>query len=234
MIRFLSIIFVAFVAGMLVQLLAIKQDAQSNQTDRLFRASPILARYATQVAEAAKPGPNSKEFVKTVGNDDPTAAVASLYKRVIDRWAYVSDPEDTVDWLRPAERMLVDWEGDCEDFAILMASLLQSLPTSIDCRIVLAGPSDDNNQHHAFVELRLCDAGEDEQPLLDELGRHWRAGKLRYRRDAEGLWLALDGGVPPVPHTGQPRLAISPDGRVVHFEELRNFTFRSDTKGTLR
>ena len=234
MFRFLSIIFVAFVAGMLIQLFAIKQDAQSNQTDRLFRASPILDRYAKQVADAGKPGPNSRKFVEGVDDDDPIAQVASLYKRSIDRWKYVSDPEDSVDWLRPAEQMLVDWEGDCEDFAILMASLLQSLETSIDCRIVLAGPSADNDQHHAFVELRLCDAKEDEQSLLTELGRHWRAGKLRYRRDSEGLWLALDGGVPPVPHTGRPRLAIYPDGRVVHFEELRNFTFRSDTKGILK
>lgn len=216
---------VGLVLMMLISSWTGSKTRRDDRGHRLVRGSMIAWHYGKQVSAAAQPSDASRAFVADISVDDPVARVAALYERVCDRWKYERDPEGNRDWLRFSKEMLHPddgFRGDCEDFAILISSLLQSFEVPIDCRIVLAGPSTDAPTGHAYVEIRVCDF-EDypqdtsaSQTQLRQLELAWDVEGLSFRRDCDGIWLALDG-FPPVKHCGERRLAIKPDGTVRHF-----------------
>lgn len=187
---------------------------------RLVRGSLFAWQYARQISAAAKPNERSRDFVREIQATEPEARVARLYHCVHDRWTYTSDPEGGRDWLRFSEEMIDSdhgFRGDCEDFAILMLSLLQSFDEPLDCRIVLAGPETDDRPAHAYVEIRICDPDEypantaEQQEQLSKLQNEWNIDELTIHRDTDGIWLALDD-FPPTSHKGRRKYTIKPDG----------------------
>lgn len=102
---------------------------------------------------------------------------------VYSKWHYVFDPSLNTDTWRSAEATISlkykeIYSGDCDDFAILMASFARQI--GLDARVVAA--FDDSGNGHAFSEI-LVPENDLSNPLLK--------GK-DYRVDYQGKWISLD------------------------------------------
>ncbi|WP_299681142.1 transglutaminase-like domain-containing protein [uncultured Dokdonia sp.] len=102
---------------------------------------------------------------------------------VYSKWHYVFDPSLNKDTWRSAEATISlkykgIYSGDCDDFAILMASFARQI--GLEARIVAA--FDDNGNGHAFSEI-LVPENDFSNPLLNSKD---------YRVDDQGKWISLD------------------------------------------
>ena len=116
---------------------------------------------------------NVEQTAITIAKDYPGEynlnQVSKVYDALRKGWYYYSDPSYK-DKFKNANRTLQDGKisntigvGDCDDFAILMASLLESLQGST--RIVFAYDQD-TRLNHAYAEVYL---GKKSDPQADEL-----------------------------------------------------------------
>ena len=120
-----------------------------------------------------------------------------------EKWRYVNDPRG-IDYMAPAhESIEAGLAGDCDDFAILMASLIEAIGGKT--RVILAwGPKGG----HAYAEVYVGNEN-DVQRLIDwisnysdEYGRlrkklyRWLLGEnytFHYHKEGSGeCWLNLD------------------------------------------
>jgi len=116
-------------------------------------------------------------------SDSQLEQIFAMNKYVHSKWHYVYDPYLATDTWRSAEATLSlkyngKYSGDCDDFAILMASFARQI--GLDSRMVGAFDSDGNG--HAFAEFFL--------PAIIEK-KSLSIGK-DYRTDSEGKWISLD------------------------------------------
>ena len=104
---------------------------------------------------------------------------------VHDNWHYIFDPNTGKDTWRSAEATISlkyknKYSGDCDDFAILLASFARQI--GLESRVV-GGFS--GNSGHAFAEFLLTNKY---NKLTDEL----KTNNIDYRRDFRGVWVSLD------------------------------------------
>lgn len=109
--------------------------------------------------------------------------IVAMKEHVFNNWHYIYDPETGDDTWRSAEATLSlkydgQYSGDCDDFAILMASFARQI--GLKSRMI--GGYDSNGNGHAFAEFLLPQ---------NEINNN----KL-YRKDIrstnEGKWVSLD------------------------------------------
>lgn len=110
-------------------------ELTKNVTQAIRPTHPTVRTYALRLARQY-PGPRNPLQVKRI------------WYHVKRNWRYVSDPRGG-DYFAPAnETIEAGLAGDCDDFAILLASLIEAIGG--DARIVLAfGPG----SGHAYCEL---------------------------------------------------------------------------------
>jgi len=109
--------------------------------------------------------------------------IFAMNNYVFSNWHYVPDPSLNVDTWRSAEATISlkykgIYSGDCDDFAILMASFARQI--GLDARMVAA--FDNKGNGHAFAEF-LVPENDNSNPSL--------RGK-DYRTDYKGKWVSLD------------------------------------------
>ncbi|WP_367358242.1 transglutaminase domain-containing protein [Methanothrix sp.] len=118
-------------------------------------------------------------------------------------WGYVSDPRG-IDYfmfanqtLRNGERANCVGGGDCDDFAILMSALVESIGGTT--RIILA--RNNSTGGHAYAEVYLgriddSDSGGQVEAIIDWLKEELDADKIYTHIDTEtkDVWLNLDWG----------------------------------------
>lgn len=108
--------------------------------------------------------------------------ILGMQKYIQANWHYIFDPDSGSDTWRSAEATLSlkyrgRYSGDCDDFAILMASIARQ----IDLKSRMVGGFDDGDGH-AFAEF-LVPNNELSNPLLKGMD---------YRQDYDGIWISLD------------------------------------------
>lgn len=108
--------------------------------------------------------------------------ILAMQKYINKNWHYIYDPETGKDTWRSAEATLSlkykgQYSGDCDDFAILMASIARQ----IGLRSRMVGGFDGDNGH-AFAEFLVPDNESNNKNLN---------GK-DYRNDYSGMWVSLD------------------------------------------
>lgn len=108
--------------------------------------------------------------------------IVEMQKYVYRNWHYIYDPVTGKDTWRSAEATLSlkykgQYSGDCDDFAILIASIARQ----IGLRSRMVGGFDGNNGH-AFAEF-LVPINESKNKLLYNTD---------FRTDASGKWISLD------------------------------------------
>lgn len=115
-------------------------------------------------------------------NGSNVTQILEMNDYVKNNWHYVFDPDIGVDTWRSAEATLAlkykgKYTGDCDDFAILMASFARQV--GLESRVVGGFVGNDG---HAFAEFLLPNE-ERNNDLLK--GRD-------YREDYRGIWVSLD------------------------------------------
>lgn len=108
--------------------------------------------------------------------------ILAMQKYVNKNWHYIHDPKRSRDTWRSAEATIAlrykgKFPGDCDDFAILMASLAKQI--GLRARII-GGFS--NSGGHAFGEFNLPQNEKDNCDLKD----------CDFRNDEDGIWISLD------------------------------------------
>lgn len=124
--------------------------------------------------------------------------VARLFTHVRERWRYVNDPQGVDYFASASETIDNGFAGDCDDFAILLASMV----TSIGGRarlVMMDGPQGG----HAYAEACLPQPPEDVAARLARFvrrlpasGRHERLRDIHFRTSPDcPVWLNLDWNV---------------------------------------
>lgn len=110
-------------------------------------------------------------------------------------WLFESDPR-VVDYLGPASETLEtgkslgrSGKGDCDDFAILLSSLIEAIDGTT--RLMLA---ENSTTKHMYVEVYLGTYGDDNtDKILDWIKNRYHVNELYYHRsNDQGVWLNLD------------------------------------------
>ncbi len=136
--------------------------------------------------------PYTKAFANKLAAKSPgpynIGQVCEIFDYCYNKWSYVNDPEDSEYVARASESIYASLAGDCDDFAILLAS----------CIIAVGGRPCINTGHnprggHAFTEVDIAQWSESE--VLSEVRKRFSAyniSSLATRRDGKHLWLNLD------------------------------------------
>jgi hypothetical protein len=108
--------------------------------------------------------------------------IFALQNYVQSKWHYVFDPNTGSDTWRSAEATLSlkyqgQYSGDCDDFAILIASMARQI--GLESRMVAGF---DGESGHAFAEFLIS-----KQDFSNKL-----KSSYDYRKDDEGIWISLD------------------------------------------
>jgi len=141
--------------------------------------------------------------------------VCMIWYGLKNTWSYVNDPRG-IEYVASASDSAQLLAGDCDDFAILMASMVESVGGS--SRIVAA---QNEQSGHMFSEVFLASNKIDAENLISDINnldqkRDSSAKKFHYRKDSGGFWLNLDWfaeypGGPYFPSTFE--VLIYPDGK---------------------
>ena len=118
--------------------------------------------------------------IKLNTSDSQVEQILEMKDFVFKNWHYVFDPNTGSDTWRSAEATISlkyknKYSGDCDDFAILMASFARQI--GLESRMV-GGFS--GNSGHAFAEFLL--------PKQYKLKTY----NIDYRKDYRGVWVSLD------------------------------------------
>ncbi len=154
--------------------------------------------------------------------------ICAIWYFIKNKWSYVNDPNG-FDYFAPANETIdAELSGDCDDFAILMSSLIQAIGGST--RVILAYGS---SSGHAYTEVYFAKNKEEAQEAINSIAQidaNYYNGILKnlvqylnsnrdtfnYRNGPDGCWLNLDWGAD---HPGGPyfssisEIAIYPDGK---------------------
>jgi len=119
------------------------------------------------------------------------AQICDLWETVYSRWTYVDDPSGD-DYFSPASRTIaLGFKGDCDDFAIVVAAMIESIGGS--ARIVTA---QNGTYGHAYPEVYVGDTLEEFEAAaayirkryhVTDVGCHITTGE-----DGPRYWLNLD------------------------------------------
>lgn len=142
--------------------------------------------------------PEVRQLATKLSSLDPSASInttgdlnkaAIIHAYLCSNWKYVKDPSLAEYVASPSETISSNFAGDCDDFSILLASLLEAI--GIETRVNIAFSS--SNGGHAFVEARFYG----KEQVIDRLSR---ASGLTHFKIGEGdsVWVNFDwtGDIP--------------------------------------
>lgn len=120
------------------------------------------------------------------------AQICDIYDKLYSDWVYVSDPSGTEYFAKASESVRL-LRGDCDDYAILMASLIESIGGS--ARVICA--YDGSGGGHAYTEVYMSDSKSDVQELIDDIGQRYGRSQVHYHVSYDDnnnpeYWLNLD------------------------------------------
>jgi len=111
--------------------------------------------------------------------------VCDIFDFCYMNWSYVNDPITRDYYAKASETLKNGLNGDCDDFAILMCSLVLAVGGEARISFVYKG-----EKGHAFAEVNLgtTNRGEVKEYLLARYGRD----ELHYKEEDGNWWLNLD------------------------------------------
>jgi PKD repeat protein len=134
--------------------------------------------------------------------DGTISQICSIYDYMVGNWSYARDTRGIEEFQYSNESLLnrhgkFSGQGDCDDFAILMASLIESIGGT--SRIVLAyGPTGG----HAYTEVYLGKAkgvDSDVERMIKWLKARYNVSEIKTHNDMDtgDVWLNLDWWIDP-------------------------------------
>jgi hypothetical protein len=179
----------------------------------------IRAHVAPRVLESIEVSKDTRNLAARVAADDQgpykVEQVARLWSHVRERWRYVNDPRGTEYFASATETIANDFAGDCDDFAILLVSLIRSIGG--EARLVMM---DGPRGGHAYAEACVEQSPDVVRERLSNHYRRLRTGEVKsiHYRPSEtcDVWLNLDwnAGVPGGPYEPESwAVAVYGDGQ---------------------
>jgi len=188
---------------MLVSVQTAKSSEYSNFPGSIITGNDNLDAYAEKLALVIEPlNPDVQSFALKVLNHDnkegySIADVCDIYDAIYNNWTYAEDPKG-YDYFTKAGTSASLLKGDCDDFAILMASCINAIGG--ESRVNIAY---NNNGGHAFAEVYIGNNKSDVEPILEYIKERYGCNHAYYSSltDPSGeksYWLNLDwfGGHP--------------------------------------
>ena len=168
---------------------ALASDTLPSQKDQWARQikeamdpeNPVTRDYALSLIDASHPGERT------------IAQLCDIWEKTYRDWTYVSDPRG-FEYFSPASNTItIGLKGDCDDFAILIASLAES--TSGSARVILAQGAEGGG--HAYAEVYVTDNIQGFASIAKYITRRYNcqtvAYHVEYGKDMiPAYWLNLD------------------------------------------
>lgn len=112
--------------------------------------------------------------------------ICDIFDFCYTNWSYVNDPLTRDYYAKASETLRNGLNGDCDDFAILLCSMILSIGG--EARINFAY---DETSGHAFTEVNI---GHTNQPEVQRyLSARYSSAQMWHRKDSYGsIWLNLD------------------------------------------
>lgn len=107
--------------------------------------------------------------------------VCALYENLVEDVDYISDPRGSDYWVGPGETLEIG-AGDCDDYAITMASLVEAIGGT--SRIYLTDT-------HAYAAVYIG-TEEDIDRVSEAIEQYYGCVPVYYATDKYGCWLLLD------------------------------------------
>lgn len=150
--------------------------------DAMDSDNPVTRNYALSLID------------KSHGGTRNIAQVCDIWEKVYDEWTYVSDPKGLEYFSSASNTIKLGLKGDCDDFAILVASLIEAAGGGT--RIILAKAAD-GGSGHAYPEVYITSDKESFDSMAQYICKRYRCKSVAYHleRDREGnprYWLNLD------------------------------------------
>jgi Transglutaminase-like superfamily len=98
------------------------------------------------------------DIIRSVPQFDPLAQANAIYETVHGAYYFVNDPMGTdgpKETLRPAREVMALGAGDCDDFTILLGSLLGTIGMEVRIRTAAVDPSDPEIFSHVYPEVKI-------------------------------------------------------------------------------
>lgn len=111
--------------------------------------------------------------------------ICDIFDFCYQNWSYVNDPLSSEYFAKSSETILNGLNGDCDDFAILMCSMIISIGG--EARISFAY---NDNTGHAFTEVNIGTT--DRKAVENYLKARYGYNELWHKNDGENWWLNLD------------------------------------------
>lgn len=186
------IIILLFVSMFCIGLLADSNTGDSIPSQSDERITD--AQYASRISKAIEPTDSLVRSYALSAVDSSNAGsyniyqICDIYDKLYSDWVYVNDPHGK-EYIASASESVRLLRGDCEDYAVLMASLIESIGGT--SRIIIAYNAD--GEGHAYAEVYMSDSKDYVQELIDEMGYRYGYLTAHYHSDADGgYWLNLD------------------------------------------
>ena len=164
-------------------LLTTKPFPKQKQILNAARITPKVKQYANKASLA-----NFKKKIKKNAQYRTYIQCFSVFKEVKGKWQYVNDPHKW-DYIASADETLESFAGDCDDYAILMASCLNAVGGTV--RLV-------RTEDHIYPELKINNKADFDNLsylIRNELFKKEIKKKkyLNYHVDKQGhYWLNMD------------------------------------------
>ena len=143
--------------------------------------NPVTRDYALSLIDTSHPGERT------------IAQLCDIWEKAYRQWTYVSDPRG-FEYFSPASNTITTGlKGDCDDFAILIASLAES--TSGSARVILAQGAGGGG--HAYAEVYVTDNEQGFASIAEYITRRYNCQTVAYHVEygddmIPAYWLNLD------------------------------------------
>lgn len=160
---------------------ASKWDAQASKVvEAMDYTNPITRDFALSMVD------------RSHGGDYNIAQICDMWEKMYKRWTYVNDPNG-FNYYSPASRTInLGLKGDCDDFAILVASTMSAIGGTP--RVILAYNTD--SAGHAYAEVCVADSKSSLDNIAKYICQRYNCKGIAYRTSNEGgkttYWLNLD------------------------------------------
>ncbi|MBP2134146.1 hypothetical protein J2128_002112 [Methanomicrobium sp. W14] len=152
----------------------------SDVVDAMDYTNPTTRDYALSLID------------KEHGGNYNIEQICDMWEKIDGQWTYVNDPKGD-EYYSPASRTInLSLKGDCDDFAIVMASSLLAIGGTP--RVILA--SNKNKAGHAYAEVYIAKNKKGLQKIGNYICKRYNCKKIAYRTSEKNgqtrYWLNLD------------------------------------------
>lgn len=175
-------------------------DAKASSTSpSSIKTQSVASQRADMIVEAMDyTNPTTRDFALMQIDHSHSggyniAQICDVWENIYNRWTYVNDPNG-FEYFSPASRTInIGLKGDCDDFAILMASVMESIGGSP--RVILA--SNTGGGGHAYAEVYVASSKQGLQNIANYVCKRYHCSSIAYHTSYDNngnpiYWLNLD------------------------------------------